>query len=191
MLAQAQKLAALREQGINILVDVGFDYAAVNADCICNMDLQGAQYDIVDRQIPFYQIALHGYVSYTGTSLNASGNYRWEVLKSVETGAGLSFTFFESDYQELRGNRYTYQNTLYGANFSDWEEELLSLYHRMNEELGHVNNQTISDHCYLSQTVTCTRYSDGTAVYVNYGAESWTGEGITVPAEDWAVVNGG
>lgn len=191
MLAQAQKLAALREQGINILVDVGFDYAAVNADCICNMDLQGAQYDIVDRQIPFYQIALHGYVSYTGTSLNAGGNYRREVLKSVETGAGLSFTFFESDYQELRGNRYTYQNTLYGANFSDWEEELLSLYHRMNEELGHVNNQTISDHCYLSQTVTCTRYSDGTAVYVNYGAESWTGEGITVPAEDWAVVKGG
>lgn len=189
--AQAALLATLKEQGTPVVVDKGFDYAAVSADCVCNMDIQGASYNIVDRHVPFYQIALHGYVSYTGEALNTAGNYRREVLRSVETGAGLYFSFFEVDYQELQKNRYTYQYDMYGGNFADWEEELRPLYARMNEELGHTVSMEIVDHSYLTDTVTCTRYEDGTVVYVNYGAQDWAGDQLTVPAYDWITVKGG
>jgi len=181
----------MKEQGTSVIVDKGFDYAAVSADCICNMDLQGSGYNIVDRQIPFYQIALHGCVSYTGEPLNTAGNYRREVLKSVETGAGLYYSFFEVDYQELQKNRYTYQYDMYGGNFADWEEELRVLYSRLNDELGHTVSQKIVDHGYLTDTVTYTRYEDGTQVYVNYGTQSWSDGRITVPAGDWTTVEGG
>ena len=189
--AQAKLLAEMKEQGMPIVVDKGFDYAAVSADCICNMDIQGAGYNIVDRHVPFYQMALHGYVTYTGEALNTAGNYRREVLRSVETGAGLYFSFFEVDYQELQKNRYTYQYDMYGGNFADWEEELRALYSRINEELGHTVSQKIVGHSYVTENVTCTRYEDGTEVYVNYGAREWNQDGVTVPAYDWTTVKGG
>jgi hypothetical protein len=189
--AQAKLLAEMKEQGMPIVVDKGFDYAAVSADCICNMDIQGAGYNIVDRHVPFYQMALHGYVTYTGEALNTAGNFRREVLRSVETGAGLYFSFFEVDYRELQKNRYTYQYDMYGGNFADWEEELRTLYSRINEELGHTVSQKIVGHSYVTENVTCTRYEDGTEVYVNYGAREWSQDGVTVPAYDWTTVKGG
>lgn len=191
LIAQAQLLAQLKEAGEDVLVDKGFAYAAVSADCICNLDIQGSGYNIVDRQIPFYQIALHGYVSYTGEPLNTAGNYRREVLKSIETGAGLYYSFFEVDYQELQKNRYTYQYDMYGGNFADWEDELQALYSRVNEELSHTVSLKIVEHSYLTDTVTCTRYEDGTEVYVNYGAQDWSYNKLDIPAYDWITVKGG
>ena len=123
--------------------------------------------------------------------MNTAGNYRREVLRSVETGAGLYYSFFEVDYQELQKNRYTYQYDMYGGNFADWEEELRALYSRINEELGHTVSQKIVDHGYVTENVTCTRYEDGTEVYVNYGAREWSRNGVTVPAYDWTTVKGG
>lgn len=191
LIAQAQLLVQMKENGTDILIDKGFDYAAVSADCICNLDIQGSGYNIIDRQIPFYQIALHGNVSYTGEPLNTVGNYRREILKSVETGAGLYYSFFEVDYQELQKNRYTYQYDMYGGNFSDWEDEILALYSRINEELGHTTSLEIVAHRYLTNNVTCTTYEDGTMVYVNYSAQAWSDGQITVPANDWITVKGG
>ncbi len=183
-------LKDLSNQGNSILIAGGNDYAAISADLISDMLLAGGGYDIVDRHVPFYQIALHGYVSYTGSALNAAGDYQTALLQAVETGAGLNFVFFETDYQEIVGSRYTYQTDLYSANFASWQDELTQVYQRLNSELGHTVNQTITDHCYLTDFVTVTRYADGTAVYVNYGDSDYVYEGLTIPGRDWAAVKG-
>ena len=188
--AQSDKLRSLREQGIPVLVSGGNDYSAVNADCVTDMDFRGGEYDILDTHIPFYQIALHGYVTYTGGALNLSENYQMALLKSVEYGAGLSYRFFETDYSELTNSPYTYNYRLFSANFSDWSEQLNELYQRMNRELGHTFRLTITDHRILADGLTVTEYSDGTQVYVNYGTQSAEAGGVTVPARDWLVKGG-
>ena len=187
---QSKLLQQLHEEGKRLMVTGGNDYAAVMADFISDMDLSGDSFDIVDRQIPFYQIALHGLVGYAGEPLNCTGDYRRSLLKTVETGAGLSFRFAETDYQELKNNRYTYQDALFSSVYADWEAEVEALYTRLDRELGHTAQLQIKDHYYVTDYVTCTVYADGTRVYVNYGIQDAVAEGVKVAAEDWTVAKG-
>ena len=187
---QAQ-LMELRGGEQGVMLSGGNDYAAVYADCFTDLQLRDSGYDLIDRAIPFYQIALHGLVNYTGSAINTSANPINQILASVETGAGLYYTFFEMDYKELIGNRFTYNYDLYSANYTDWADGIAEVYCRLNTELGHTASMRIIDHYYLSEDVTVTVYEDGTRVFVNYSDSDYITEVGTVLAKDWLTVGGG
>ena len=189
--SQQKSLALLREGNTPLLVEGGNVYAAVYADCVSNMDLLGGGYDLIDRWIPFYQIALHGYVTYTGPALNNSPDETTLLLRSVEYGAGLHLRFMEFDYAKLQFSKYTVYDRLTGANFSQWKDRLTALYARLDGELGHTAGQAITGHRYITEQVTVTEYEDGTRVYVNYGTEPYADGSRTVPSRDWLVEKGG
>lgn len=186
LLKQASQLAEYKDSGKKIMINRGNDYAIAYADMITNMDLMGLSYSIIDRYIPFYQIAIHGLVNYTGESLNLSKDYTEELLKSAEYGAGLAFTFMEESSFALQSTYYT---KYYGAEYASWGEKAVEIYTRYNNELGGVFNQKITGHEYVTDVLTCTTYEDGTRVYVNYGSydADITG-GNTVPARDYLVI---
>ncbi len=185
-----QQAALAKLEGEKLMVSGGNLYSAVYADCITGMDLLGGKYDLIDRYVPFYHIALHGYIPYTGDPLNASDNYRRSLLKSVEYGAGLQFRFFEFDYTQLRGSDYASFYNLYSGNFADWQQELTAVYGRLNEELGHTAALCITDHSWVTEKVAMTEYEDGTRVYVNYGNTDYQAGSVKISAQDWAVVKG-
>ena len=110
---------------------------------INKMDLNGSVYTIIDRTVPFYQMALHGYIDYTGKPINLTRDYEKEILKSVEYGAGLSFTL-------MKESAFILQNTLYtqyfGADYAAWNQKLIDIYTRYNHSLGHTFNQKMVDH---------------------------------------------
>ena len=181
---QAAYLAGLAES-TNVMINEGNDYAIAYADIVSNMDLGGAEYTIIDKTVPFYQMALHGYVEYAGEALNLTANAEDELLKSAEYGAGLSFTLMQE-------SPFTLQNTLYmeyfGAEYEAYDETMYEIYNRYNSELGHIFNQSMTDHEFLSNEVTCTTYEDGTKVYVNYSYYDFTAaDGTVVPAKDYTV----
>lgn len=185
MLQQANQLREIKDSGMSIMIHMGNDYALPYADVITNMDLSGSEYTLIDREIPFYQLALHGYVNYTGESLNLTQNQEEELLKSAEYGAGLSFTFMQE-------TAFTLQNTLYtqyfGAEYDAWHDKAVEIYTRYNEELANIFNQRMTDHAYITDTLTCTTYEDGTKVYVNYSySDATTAKGNKVPARDYVV----
>ena len=181
----AELLKGMYDKDTNIMINKGNDYAIAYADIITNMDLAGSEYTIIDKKVPFYQMALHGYVNYTGEPLNLTQNYEEELLKSAEYGAGLSFTL-------MKESAFTLQKTLYtqyfGAEYDSWKEKMLEIYTRYNTELGHVFKQRLTDHEYVEAGVTMTTYEDGTRVYVNYTYEDVTANGMTVAARDYVVV---
>ncbi len=185
MLAQESRLKAMADAGEKIMVNVGNDYAVAYADMITNMDMEGTVYGIIDKTVPFYQIAVHGYVNYVGEPLNLTQNYQDELLRSAEYGAGLAFTLMDE-------TAFTLQNTFYteyfGANVADWSERVLAEYNRYNAELGHVFSQRIVGHEYLTDKVVCTTYEDGTKVYVNYDFADYSENGTSVAARDYKVV---
>jgi len=168
-----------------VMLNAGNEYAVAYADVVTNMKLSGAEYTIIDKQVPFYQMAIHGFVDYTGEALNLTANRVDELLKSAEYGAGLAFTIMEE-------NPFTLQSTLYtqyfGSEYAACKDDMYDTYNRYNNELGHVFNQEMTDHEFLTNDVTCTTYEDGTKVYVNYGfSEFTTTEGTVVPAKDYTV----
>lgn len=182
---QASQLKQYKDAGKNIMINMGNDYAIAYADIITNMDLAGYEYSIIDSQIPFYQLAIHGLVDYTGDSINLSKNVSEELLKSAEYGAGLSFTFTQESAFALQTTFYT---QYYGADYSSWADEASEIYTRYNQELGHTFNQKMTNHEFVGNGITCTTYEDGTKVYVNYSYEAKeASDGTKVPARDYLV----
>lgn len=187
--AQVNQTAQMKEMqanGTGIMINMGNDYAIPYSDIVVNMDFAGSEYTIIDQTIPFYQLALHGYVNYTGEALNLTQNGEEELLKSAEYGAGLSFTIMDE-------SAFTLQNTLYteyfGAEYSAWRDKIVDIYNRYNQEMGHVFQQKMVSHSNVMENLTCTEYEDGTKVYVNYRYKDLQLEnGVVVPARDYLVI---
>lgn len=172
-------------ENTKVMINRGNEYAIAYADVVTNMELGGSLYTIIDKQVPFYQLAIHGFVDYTGEALNLTANPEDELLKSAEYGAGLAFTVMQE-------NPFTLQNTVYtqyfGSEYTACKDEMYETYNRYNSELGHVFNQEMTDHEFLATGVTCTTYEDGTKVYVNYGySEFTTADGTVVSPRDYTV----
>ena len=183
---QEEELKKVSSQGTPVMINMGNDYAVPYASMVTNMDLRGSKYTMLDEEVPFYQIAFHGRVNYTGKAINLSGNVENEVLYSAEYGAGLSFTFMEESAFATQKTLYT---EYYGANYESWKSMMLEIYSRYNKELGHTFNQEMVGHDNLSEDVSRTDYADGTKVYVNYGySDAQTEDGKKIPARDYLVV---
>lgn len=112
---QAEKLAELKASGRDVMIRQGNDYAAVQATLITDMDFDGGQYSIIDEYVPFYLLALHSRVSYTGASLNLADDAEEVLLRSAEVGAGLQYTLTAQSARVLQDSTYS---EFYGADAS-------------------------------------------------------------------------
>jgi hypothetical protein len=184
---QSKKLEELSLDGYNLMIRSGNMYAVPYVDFIIDVNLATKGYNIIDEEIPFYQIALHGLVSYAGTPINLSPNYKKNLLKTVETGAGLQFSFMDADIFDIQDSRYT---NYYSSDFREMKDEATNLYKKMKSDFGHLYNQFITDHQKLANGVYMTQYEDGTQVIVNYNERAYTHKGKEVPAKDYIVEGG-
>lgn len=184
---QSAKLSELKQEGYNLMINSGNLYALPYAEFIVGLNLNSKGYNIIDEEIPFTQIALHGLVNYSGSALNLAQDYEKDLLRTVETGAGLYFTFMDADGFELQDSRYI---RYFSADINDWEEDVVSLYKSMQEDFGHLYNQYIVNHEKLANGVYMTEYEDGTQVIVNYNTSAYTHNGKEVAAKNYLVEGG-
>ena len=188
VLGQDQELLkGLDESGKKIMINMGNDYAVPYADLVVDMELKGSGYTVLDAEIPFYQMALHGAVDYTGESINICGNDQEEILTCAEYGAGLYFTLMKESAFALQKTLYP---EYYACEYDTWRDRLVDICTRYNAELGHTFGQRMTGHEVLNEYVRCTSYEDGTKVYVNYSfADEYKAEdGTVVPVRDYVVV---
>lgn len=184
MKLQTEAMAKIRANGTKVMISAGNEYALPYADIVTNVDLEGRTLAILDESVPFYEIVVHGLVSYTGDAINLSGDARTSVLKCAEMGAGLSFAFMKSDADALQNSEYM---DYFGAYYDGWKGWAKEYYLRYKEEMAGLNNQYITGHSVLEPGVTTTTYENGTVVYVNYNNEAYTNGTVTVPARDYLV----
>lgn len=187
MKMQVDKLKGLRAEGYKAMITSGNIYAVPYADFIIDVNLKTKGYNIIDEEIPFYEIVLHGLVSYAGGPINLADNYESSLLETIETGAGLYFVFMGADSFELQDSRYT---SYFSSDFTLWSEKTKKLYNDMKKDLGHIYNQYITDHKKLAEGVTLTEYEDGTQVIVNYNHSAYIHNGKEVPARGYIVEGG-
>ncbi len=181
---QVEQLKNYNDNGTPVMINMGNDYAVPFAKMVTRMDLRGSEYTILDECIPFFQLAIHGRVDYTGRPVNTCGNMENEVLYSAEYGAGLCFEVMKESSFATQKTLYT---QYYGAYYDAMKDNILAIYTRYNDELGHTFNQEMVGHENINADVSCTEYADGTKVYVNYGYSEYTVGGVKVPARDYVV----
>ena len=63
-----KQLIKMKENGLKLMVDHGNAYASPYADAIVNLPSRGSSYHVVNEEIPFYQIVIHG-SDYAGSRL--------------------------------------------------------------------------------------------------------------------------
>ena len=183
---QIAKFDAAEDKGLSVMINGGNDYAVKKASFVTNMPLHGNQYAIIDGTVPFYQIALHGYVNYAGSPINLAYEKDQILLESAETGAGLQFTFMKASERDLQETNYT---EYYASNYAEWKEKLSDVYNEYNSKMAPVMNSLIKDHQYVSDNVTKTTYDNGYVVYVNFSYKSYiTPSGKFIPERDYRVM---
>lgn len=182
---QVEKMQNVKDAGLSLMINAGNDYAVKNADFITNMLFHGNKYAILDETVPFYQIALHGYKNYAGVPLNLGYEQEQILLESAECGAGLFFVFMGETEKAIQETDFT---EYYSACFDSWKDNLSKAYKEYDNNMGKVKNSLISNHEYLTDSVTVTSYENGYKVYVNFGYLDYSDENVSVPARQYKVV---
>lgn len=181
---QQEALRSVQKSEQKVMVTGGNDYVIGYCDYISELDLKGSEFDILDYNIPFYTMALHGLLEYSGEAINLASDYSEMILKSAETGAGLAFTFMVEPVSTLQETNYT---RYFGSDYDKWRTLALEVYSRYQDELGHCFNQYMIHHEKLAEGVFMSTYEDGTRVYVNYNDTDYNSENVQILARDYSV----
>ena len=188
MRMRQQKLDELYRSGTGIMLMSGHAYAAPWADFIVDMALDDQAYGITDVSVPFYQIVLHGLVPYAGRAINLAEDYTKNLLKTIESGAGLYFSFITEDAAILQETKF---RQFYANEYRKWSGDADALYRQFSADFSHLYNQAIVRHEILSNKVTLTGYEDGTRVIVNASDFAFNYNGRNINADSYIVLGRG
>lgn len=162
-------------------------YALMYTDFVTDAPISSGNYKIIDADVPFYEMVLHGYVDYTSEALNMADDYDRLLLKSIETGAGLKFLWITRDNSLLKETEYDY---LYNVSEETSFDRAVADYEKVREALSGLSDKVIISHEYVRSNVVRVTYEDGTRIYVNYGDKPVVVEDICIGAKDFAVKKG-
>ncbi|MCU6712341.1 DUF5696 domain-containing protein [Paenibacillus sp. J5C_2022] len=168
-----------------LMVSGGNQYALQFADTVVNAPLRSSRFQIIDEDVPFYQMVLHGYISYAGEPWNMAerGDVRRQMLKALETGSAVYFQWFHADPSVTKGTDFDY---LYSAHYRDWMDVGVRYYTELNAVLKAVQGQTISKHRQLQEGVYETTFGNGIRIIVNYSDATVDIDGTAiVPNSYW------
>lgn len=155
------------------------------ASNIQSLPTDSSNYLIEDESIPFYQIALHGYVSYSVPAVNLNGDLKQQFLKALETGSSLNFEWAQRNYDQIYSTDYS---DLYSISIDDWYGDAVHYYMEARQVLAKVSDQPITAHQYLVADVTKTTFGDGSSILINYNDHPIMIGNITVAADSYKVL---
>ena len=158
-----------KKNDISVMTNAANIYAAVCSDLILDVPLQSSKADFFSAEIPFYQMVLRGYIPMFSPSLNLSNNSTELLLKSVESGTGISYTLIKNFDGKLRKEFDIYQNVCY----DDLKDNISNNYAYVNDYLGKISGCKIASHKIVKKDISSTTFSNGITVYVNYGEKSY------------------
>jgi hypothetical protein len=172
-----------------LLVSGGNFYSLGYSSDLINVPLAHNALYIVDQEIPFYEMLLHGYVSYSGSPINLSDSYDEDqiALRLIEYGASPHFTFTAEDSSEMK---YTGLNRLYSTTFTSWKDTAQRVYSRVDEALSTVSGKAILKHESLGDTLKRVTYEGGIQIYINYADSDVSYDGVSVGRKSFAVKEG-
>lgn len=155
----------IKKQSDLIMVSDANVYTFHYADYIVDVPVTYSYFDIEDESIPFYQMVLHGFIQYATPSINLSSNPEHMLLKALETGSCLKYSWIWRDNTLLKETEYDY---LYSVNYKAWFEKAVRNYLEVKPVLMKISNQRIVSHKKLVKNVYETEYENGVKIVVNY-----------------------
>ena len=170
----------------SILADGANSYIIPYVDHITNIPVNSSGFNIVDYDIPFYQMVVHGYVPYATQAINKSSNSEETFLLALAYGSALHYDMLYEQSSKLSDTSYS---DLYYANYEGWIDTAAAESKAAKQVLSAVSNKVITNYQIDRQNnILTTTYGseDGTAaestvkVDLNNGKVSIDGADVDV-----------
>lgn len=145
-----------------------------------------SRFDCAAESVPFYTMALHGYVNLAAVPFNAEEDVETAFLQCLEAGALPNFRITAKGNTVLKDTGYAFlYNTGYagvGERLGEMLKASAALYDGLFDQpiIGHVRRGDVA----------VTTYANGARIAVNYGAEPADADGVTVPARGFIRIEG-
>lgn len=177
------ELGVVKDTGMPVLGNNANAYALKYVDELINVSTNTNGYLMVDDEIPFYELVIHGCIDYAGNAVNLSNSSDILALelKMIEYGQAPHFTFSYENSNEIK---YTGLNRMYSTDYQDWEQDAIEIYQYVNEALSKVSGALIVKHETIDGVAKVT-YDNGVIIYVNRTNVSATVDGTTIEARSY------
>ncbi len=156
-------------------------YLLPYVDTITSLPLQSSQFKIVDRDIPFMQMVLHGYTNYSTEAINGSPDSKKLFLKAIASGSNIKYDFIYNEATKLVNTDYV---GLYYATYEGWLAQCAGEYKLANEILSQVSDSVITDYR-IDGSVITTTYENGVTTTVDLETGKITAGGKTYNYSDY------
>lgn len=170
----------------HLMISGGNAYSWAYAKDLENVPASHNPFYIVDEEIPFYQMVIHGCIDYSTVAVNLSDSYDKQdiILRSIEFGMSPHFTL---SYENSSKIKYSGMNHMYSTQYEIWMEDAVEIYRRTNEVLKAVTASSITEHISLQAGVKRITYDNGCVIYVNYTGADVKVSDTLVPARGYTL----
>lgn len=171
----------LENTGKKLMTNSANAYSFPYSTDIINVPIESNKYQIVDESIPFYEMVIHGCISYSTDLLNFQDEEDMTgiVLKMIEAGASPHYVFTREESSRMKD---TGLNRYYATTFDVWKGEAIEIYGQVNDALKIVSGAIMTGHEILENGVRKITYDNGVILYINYDDEAQKADGVEIPA---------
>lgn len=181
-----EELAVISKQSPQVLIEGGNSYALPYVSYVVDAPNGYSGFNILDEEVPFYQMVLHGYVGYTEAAMNLQPdqNPQRAILRAIEYGSAPYFVFTRADSSEVKFTSFDY---LYSTKYDHWLETASEVYQTLDQVLGPLQSVRMTEHRMLQEGVFKTVYENNSHTIVNYNDYPVQVEGYQIDAVNYVV----
>ena len=161
-------------------------YSLFNVNNVIEIPIESSNYFILDKDIPFYQMVVSGYMDYKGPVINLADSIEEAMLKTVETGSIPNYILTYESGDIIKDTDFDY---LYSTFYDDWLPEISDFYSRVKNLYSKINNKRIVNHRQYKENVFMTEYENDYTVVVNYNDQQIDIKGKTIGGKDFVLFN--
>ncbi len=171
-----------KKEGITLSGEEANAYALPYLSKIYKAPVTSSGYKLFNKEIPFYQIVLHGYIPMTVKPAQHDYYDNYNFLKAAETGSEL---LFNGIYGDSNIFRESLEEDLYSSTYNLWSDKATEQYKKYHEIFNSVANLEITEHSEISENVMKTVFGDSVTVIVNYNDTDVVIDGTVVSAKSF------
>ena len=172
-------LSEYKSKGLKVALNGSNAFTLGFASKIYGVPEYSSGYKLFDRDIPFYQIVIHGFIPFTGTAIQQSQEPKSNILSAIETGGEVLYSAFATESSVVTGTRY---EDLYSSSVELWKQQASELYKKYMPLLQKIYKSKIASHSELQTDVMRTTFENGVEVTVNYNNNPVTVDGVEIGA---------
>lgn len=186
VIGQYEKLAETKK---NLMETGGNEYSLKYVSDIIDAPTSYSAYYIIDEQVPFYEMVIHGSISYSGEAFTLMDDDLDDdfVLNCIEYGIAPRFTLSYKDPSKMK---YTSSADKYSVLYTTWLDKAKEMYGNINEALKDVDGSAMINHEKLDNGLIKVDYENGKTIYINKTSQDITVDGNTVKAKNYLKTGG-